>query len=204
MTPGRRRHRRRHRGWKFARRHATSIVSSQKGKCFWCHQPIFTPRTVPGKVLHEGDRAIWYRSSEEKVVKVRKATLDHLQPTSKGGKNELSNVVAACPTCNRRRGNGTLSSSWLCLRCRQFKPDINVPLCPSCNTPAGIWDWLFSNGWDYLPDPPGIGWWQHPVTKEVLSWSRAVSQQRRGIRFSYGISWFSWGGPRRDQTGWGG
>jgi len=33
------------------------------------------------------------------------ATLDHIQPVSRGGDNSLSNLVTACLHCNSRRGN---------------------------------------------------------------------------------------------------
>lgn len=33
------------------------------------------------------------------------ATLDHLQPVSKGGDNSLGNLVTSCLHCNSRRGN---------------------------------------------------------------------------------------------------
>jgi 5-methylcytosine-specific restriction endonuclease McrA len=35
----------------------------------------------------------------------RDLTLDHVKPRSKGGKLSLTNAVAACEPCNRRRGN---------------------------------------------------------------------------------------------------
>jgi 5-methylcytosine-specific restriction endonuclease McrA len=35
----------------------------------------------------------------------RPLTMDHVIPKSKGGKTEWTNVVAACVTCNRKKGN---------------------------------------------------------------------------------------------------
>ena len=35
-------------------------------------------------------------------------TADHLQPVSKGGSHDLSNLVAACKTCNSTRQDKTM------------------------------------------------------------------------------------------------
>lgn len=48
---------------------------AQKGKCYWC-----------GK-------------------KLEKYHIDHIVPVSRGGSNEPSNVVLACPTCNHRKSS---------------------------------------------------------------------------------------------------
>lgn len=39
-------------------------------------------------------------------------TLEHLQPTSKGGKTSMDNCVCACNTCNNQKGNMTESEYW--------------------------------------------------------------------------------------------
>ncbi len=36
-------------------------------------------------------------------------TIDHVVPKSKGGKTQWNNVVAACATCNRQKGNRSLN-----------------------------------------------------------------------------------------------
>lgn len=38
----------------------------------------------------------------------RKSTLDHLTPSSRGGTNELSNLVIACALCNQAKSDLTL------------------------------------------------------------------------------------------------
>lgn len=43
-------------------------------------------------------------------------TRDHVHPLSKGGKNTLSNVVAACKPCNGKKDNKTLTESGMTLR----------------------------------------------------------------------------------------
>lgn len=37
------------------------------------------------------------------------STVDHVVPKSRGGRHEWTNVVAACPTCNTRKGNRLLT-----------------------------------------------------------------------------------------------
>ncbi len=37
----------------------------------------------------------------------KKLTIDHIQPLSRGGKHEWSNVVAACSPCNNKKGSRT-------------------------------------------------------------------------------------------------
>lgn len=48
----------------------------QKGKCFWCGVKV-------GKIFH----------------------VDHVVPLSRGGSNDVSNLVVACPTCNLSKHN---------------------------------------------------------------------------------------------------
>lgn len=49
-------------------------------------------------------------------------TIDHVVPRSKGGKTEWTNVVAACGSCNRRKGNKALSETKMTLRSKPTKP----------------------------------------------------------------------------------
>lgn len=45
------------------------------------------------------------------------ATIDHVNPTSKGGsRREWTNLVIACKRCNHRKGNKTLAQSGMKLR----------------------------------------------------------------------------------------
>lgn len=54
----------------------------QKGKCYYCKAKF-------GKIYH----------------------VDHVVPLSKGGTNEINNIVLACPTCNMRKA-GRLLHEW--------------------------------------------------------------------------------------------
>lgn len=47
----------------------------------------------------------------------QRRTLDHVLPQSFGGKDELSNLVLACLSCNARKSN-QVSQAQLCPSCR--------------------------------------------------------------------------------------
>ncbi|MBX2853817.1 MAG: HNH endonuclease [Rhodobacteraceae bacterium] len=49
-------------------------------------------------------------------------TFDHVVPRSKGGKTTWTNVVAACSSCNLRKGNMTVAKSGLRLAHKPFRP----------------------------------------------------------------------------------
>lgn len=51
----------------------------QKGKCFYCNDPL-------NHVYHE----------------------DHVVPLTRGGSNDMANIVLACPGCNQSKGNKLL------------------------------------------------------------------------------------------------
>lgn len=61
----------------------TEIYNKYQWKCFWCEAEIV-------------------RCNEERP---NRATIDHLQPKSKGGTNSIHNMVASCYDCNTRKGN---------------------------------------------------------------------------------------------------
>lgn len=50
-------------------------------------------------------------------------TVDHIRPTSKGGKNTWTNVVAACIPCNSKKGNTQLSKLGWELKTKPFVPE---------------------------------------------------------------------------------
>jgi len=58
------------------------LLNEQGFKCFYCQRPIARPRVA------------------NKRSGVRKATVDHVIPASKGGANKMENYVAACASCN--------------------------------------------------------------------------------------------------------
>jgi 5-methylcytosine-specific restriction endonuclease McrA len=53
-------------------------------------------------------------------------TIDHVLPRHMGGKHVWTNVVAACPVCNHRKGGRTLAESGMHLRMLPKEPPINA------------------------------------------------------------------------------
>jgi len=49
-------------------------------------------------------------------------TIDHVLPRSRGGKNSWLNTVAACGSCNQRKGDRTPAEAGLRLRAEPFAP----------------------------------------------------------------------------------
>lgn len=72
-------------------RRALAELLANAEACSWCHRPISTALPV-GHPL--------------------KATADHYVPLSRGGTDDLGNLVPACSGCNNRRGNKT-PEEWL-------------------------------------------------------------------------------------------
>lgn len=53
-------------------------------------------------------------------------TVDHVLPSSRGGKHKWANVVAACKPCNNLKDNKTPEEARMKLRCRPFVPTRDV------------------------------------------------------------------------------
>lgn len=51
-----------------------------------------------------------------------KATYDHVTPRSKGGRTNWENIVIACVSCNRRKGDKSLRDAGFRLRTAPVKP----------------------------------------------------------------------------------
>lgn len=49
-------------------------------------------------------------------------TLDHVHPSSRGGKTRWENVVAACEPCNHRKANQTPAEAGMVLKTIPFQP----------------------------------------------------------------------------------
>jgi len=78
----RRRARKRNAGGSYTVQQLQQQVERQKARCYYCKVKL-------GKVYHA----------------------DHIVPLSRGGTNDISNIVLACPTCNLRKG-AKLPSEW--------------------------------------------------------------------------------------------
>jgi 5-methylcytosine-specific restriction endonuclease McrA len=51
-----------------------------------------------------------------------KLTVDHVVPKSRGGRDTWKNLVAACTSCNNRKGNRTPEEAGMPLRRKPFRP----------------------------------------------------------------------------------
>jgi 5-methylcytosine-specific restriction endonuclease McrA len=56
----------------------------------------------------------------------RDLTIDHVVPKHRGGRHEWENLVAACRTCNHRKGSKTLSEARMSLRREPRAPRADV------------------------------------------------------------------------------
>lgn len=52
----------------------------------------------------------------------RRLTVDHVLPKSRGGRDRWDNLVAACVSCNNRKGNRTPEEAHMRLRRTPFRP----------------------------------------------------------------------------------
>lgn len=87
-----------------------------------------------GVVLARDDFKCQYCS---KQLSYREATVDHVMPSSRGGRSQWNNCVAACKTCNRRKGDRTPAEANMTLINRPGRPSVthfwmaNVKKIPS-------------------------------------------------------------------------
>lgn len=75
-----------------ARRFRDKKASSQHMRCWWCGRPM----------LELTEQELLGLPGRFHPLQI---TADHIVPTSAGGPNIYSNVVAACWECNQRRNN---------------------------------------------------------------------------------------------------
>lgn len=77
------------------------------------------PRVALSKreVLRRDEFTCQYCSRRSAIM-----TLDHIVPRHLGGKHTWLNLVAACATCNRRKGGRTPEQAHMYLRRRPFEP----------------------------------------------------------------------------------
>ena len=74
-------------------------------------------------------RAVLARDAHRCVYCTVKAdTIDHVVPRSRGGRNEWTNVVAACARCNHRKGDRLLTEIGWTLPRSPMQPSASVAL----------------------------------------------------------------------------
>ena len=74
-----------------------------------------------------GKRNVFIRDNYTCVycgVKMRKPTLDHIIPKSRGGKSTFDNVVTCCPSCNTKKNDRTPSEANMYMKVRPVQPTI--------------------------------------------------------------------------------
>ena len=71
---------------KRGKRRRNFLIKRQENKCYWCDCDM-----TPAKQKGDGN------------PKLTSATIDHLLPLEFGGRNFITNTVAACWSCNNRR-----------------------------------------------------------------------------------------------------
>lgn len=81
------------------------LIAREGNKCHWCKRHIVKVGTIPeSKIVQAGKDWVKWRNDEGEIVRSFWATTDHLVPVRDNGSNKISNLVAACGPCNRRRG----------------------------------------------------------------------------------------------------
>lgn len=75
----------------------------------------FSKRNV---IVRDGHKCAYCQSN-------RNLTIDHIIPTSKGGKSSFENCVTACKTCNSKKGNRTPSEAHMYMTKRAYSPTIS-------------------------------------------------------------------------------
>jgi 5-methylcytosine-specific restriction endonuclease McrA len=79
---------------------------------------------VPYKGVVLNRQNVFKRDGNECVYcgKNRNLTLDHVIPKSRGGRTNWANLVAACKSCNGRKGDNTPEEAGMPLIKKPFKP----------------------------------------------------------------------------------
>jgi len=75
------------------------------------------------KAIYERDNYTCYICGKE--FSERKLSLDHIIPTSRGGKNSWENLITCCSECNFRKGDKLLSELGIKARFQAYKPNIS-------------------------------------------------------------------------------
>lgn len=81
------------------------VVKAEGYCCHWCGAPIICVRTIPKhRRISEQNGVLRYITDADDEFEISIATIDHLRPLAHGGDSGRDNLVAACHSCNRKRG----------------------------------------------------------------------------------------------------
>jgi hypothetical protein len=83
-----------------------------------------TNRTIPWTKNNVFLRDKWICQYCETPVSNKTATVDHVVPQSRGGKNSWDNTVCSCYTCNNKKGDKTLHEARLKLKKTPVAPSL--------------------------------------------------------------------------------
>ncbi len=80
------------------------LLARSDYKCHWCKRHLVKVGSLTdSQIVTKGkDWVVWLKDGQK--VRSFWATTDHLVPVRENGSNNISNLVAACGPCNRRRG----------------------------------------------------------------------------------------------------
>ena len=92
----------------------TVIITKHYGK-----MPIVEPKLTKKAILERDNYTCQFTG---KKLEKSELTVDHLQPVSRNGKNDWSNLVACDKTLNRKKGNKTLKEFGMKLIREPSKP----------------------------------------------------------------------------------
>ena len=87
----------------------------------------------------------------------RADTIDHVLPRSRGGRHEWINVVAACASCNHRKGDRLLSELGWHLRSVPTEPSAAVAMALGWTSRDPSWDRYLSFTWSSVADLEAAG-----------------------------------------------
>lgn len=73
-------------------------------------------------------------------------TLDHVVPSSRGGKSCWTNVATACEPCNHRKANRTPKEAQMTLRSAPMRPTPGVAPVTGMRTPPVEWGHYLATG----------------------------------------------------------
>jgi len=84
---------------------------------------------LAGKKMRWSKRGVIERDNFEcvycgKLLNKHNATVDHIIPSSKGGRNTWKNTVASCHKCNVKKGDNWLKDTTFTLRFQPYEPTI--------------------------------------------------------------------------------
>lgn len=126
---------------KSARRQLSRLTAKAGGKCHWCRRDIICIQDIPeARRDRISAQYVFYRDEDNEPVFGLFATVDHITPLSKGGRNHRANLVVSCQKCNQKRSKQLrMPGNLLCRSCGKQKnqKDIAKRRCLECRIRLG-------------------------------------------------------------------